>query len=119
MRLERRLQKTYLEKEKLLEQAISPFPTMFSTLPKTEIIIFVTFVVCRCFQFGLVQNFVVWVKKLLLRNYRLVFFTKLHRNVPYIENTVIEKSGLWSDTGTQAPLVNDCFHSWMKDCTNE
>ena len=30
-------------KEKLLVQAISPFPTMFSTLSKTEIIIFVTF----------------------------------------------------------------------------
>ena len=33
---------------------------MFSTLSKTEIIISVTFVVCKCFQFGLVQNFVVW-----------------------------------------------------------
>ena len=38
---------------------ISPFPTMFSTLSKTEIIIFVTFVTCKC----LVQNFVMreWV----------------------------------------------------------
>ena len=35
--------KTLQEKEKLLVQAISPFPTMFSILPKTEIIIFVTF----------------------------------------------------------------------------
>ena len=35
--------KTLWEKEKLLVQAISPFPTMFSTLSKTEIIIFVTF----------------------------------------------------------------------------
>ena len=35
---------------------------MFSTLSKTEITIFVTFnlIVCKCFQFGLVQNFVVW-----------------------------------------------------------
>ena len=31
------------EKEKLLLQAISHFPTMFSTLSKAEIIIFVTF----------------------------------------------------------------------------
>ena len=48
------------EKEKLHVRAISHFPTMFSTLLKTEIIFFVTFVVCKCFQFGLVQNFVVW-----------------------------------------------------------
>ena len=34
--------------------------TMFSTLSKTVIIIFVTFVVCKCFQSGLVQNFVMW-----------------------------------------------------------
>ena len=37
------LLKTLWEKEKLLVQAISPFPTLFSTLSKTEIIIFVTF----------------------------------------------------------------------------
>ena len=35
--------KTLWEKEKLLVQAIYPFPTMFSTLSKTEITIFVTF----------------------------------------------------------------------------
>ena len=52
--------KTLWEKEKLLEQPISPFPTVFSILSKTEIIIFVTFVICKCFQFGLVQNFVLW-----------------------------------------------------------
>ena len=40
---ERSLLKTLREKEKLLVQAISPLPTMFSTLSKTEIIIFVTF----------------------------------------------------------------------------
>ena len=39
---ERSLLKTLWEKEKLLVQAISPFPTMFSTLSKTEIIL-VTF----------------------------------------------------------------------------
>ena len=40
---ERSLLKILWEKEKLLVHAISPFPTMFSTLSKTEIIIFVTF----------------------------------------------------------------------------
>ena len=40
---ERGLLKTFWEKEKLLVQAISPFPKMFSSLSKTEIIIFVTF----------------------------------------------------------------------------
>ena len=40
--------------------AISPFPTVFSSLSKTEIIIFVTFIICKHFQFGLVQNFVMW-----------------------------------------------------------
>ena len=35
------LLKTQWEKEKLLVQAISPFPTLFSSLSKTEIIIFV------------------------------------------------------------------------------
>ena len=40
---ERSLLKTLWEKEKFLVQAISPFPTMFSTLSATEIIIFVTF----------------------------------------------------------------------------
>ena len=40
---ERSLLKTLWEKEKLLLEAISPFPTMFSTLSKTEIINFLTF----------------------------------------------------------------------------
>ena len=40
---ERSLLKTLWEKEKLLIQAISPFPKMFSSLSKTEIIIFVAF----------------------------------------------------------------------------
>ena len=36
--------------------------TMFSTLPKTNINFFnhIYFVVCKCFQFWPVQNFVVW-----------------------------------------------------------
>ena len=33
---------------------------MFSTLSKAVIIIFDTFVVYKCYEFGLVQNFVVW-----------------------------------------------------------
>ena len=37
---EESLLKTLWEKEKLLVQAISPFPTIFSTLSRTEIIIF-------------------------------------------------------------------------------
>ena len=57
---QRSLLKTLWEKEKLLIQAISSFPTIFSTLSKTEIVIFVTFVIWKCFQFGLVQNFVMW-----------------------------------------------------------
>ena len=52
--------KTLWEKEKFLVQAISPFPTMFYILSNTQIFIFVTFVICKCFQFGLVHNFVVW-----------------------------------------------------------
>ena len=34
--------------------------TMFCTLSETKIIIFVTFIICKCFEFGLVQNFVVF-----------------------------------------------------------
>ena len=40
--------------------AFSSFPTMFSTLSQTEIIILATFVVCKCFQFRPVLKFVVW-----------------------------------------------------------
>ena len=43
-------------KEKLLVQAISPFPTMFSTLSKTEIIIFVTFNLLSANAFSLVLS---------------------------------------------------------------
>ena len=52
-----------LEERSLLKTlwwpAFSPFPTMFSTLSKTEIIILVTFVICKCVEFGQVQKFVV------------------------------------------------------------
>ena len=54
------LSKTLREKEKLLVEGISSFPTMFLTLSNTEIIIFVTSVICKWFQFGLVQNLVEW-----------------------------------------------------------
>ena len=46
--------KTLWEKEKLLVQAISPIPTMFSTLSKIEIIIFVTFFLSSAYAFNLV-----------------------------------------------------------------
>ena len=44
--------------------AFSPFPTMFSTLSKTENSHFSNFyfVACKCFQFGLIQFFV-WFGK--------------------------------------------------------
>ena len=48
--------KTLWEKEKLLVQAISPFPTMFSTLSKQEIIIFVTSNVLSANAFNLVRS---------------------------------------------------------------
>ena len=53
---ERSLLKTLWEKEKLLVQAISPFPTIFSTLSKTEIIIFVTFNLAFANAFNLVWS---------------------------------------------------------------
>ena len=59
--------KTLWEKEKLLVQAISPFPTMFSTLSKTEIIIFVTFNLLSANAFNLVWS------KILSRGNGLIF----------------------------------------------
>ena len=53
---ERSLLKSFGEKEKLLIQAISPFPTMFSTLTKTEIIIFVIFNLSSANAFNLVWS---------------------------------------------------------------
>ena len=52
---ERCLLKTW-EKEKLLLQAISPFPTMFSTISKTEIIIFVISNLSSANAFNLVRS---------------------------------------------------------------
>ena len=112
---ERSLLKTLWEKEKLLVQAISLFPTMFSTPSKTEIIIFFflkTFSLssANAFNFGLVQNFVVWewVKQLLnlsfanafnlVRAQNLLFGKRLNRlihtgthfrNHKYFINTTI------------------------------
>ena len=63
MGLGRNLLKTLWEKEKLLVQAISPFPTMFSTRSKTGIIIFVTFNLLSANAFNLV-----WSKILLCGN---------------------------------------------------
>ena len=42
--------------DKLLVQAISPFSTMFSTLSKTEIVIFVTFNLLSANAFNLVWS---------------------------------------------------------------
>ena len=53
---ERSLLKTLWEKEKLLVQAISPFPTIFSTLLKTEHIIFITFNLSCANAFNLVWS---------------------------------------------------------------
>ena len=53
---ERSLLKTLWEKEKLLVQAITPFPSMFSTLSKTEIIIFLTFNLSSANAFNLVWS---------------------------------------------------------------
>ena len=52
----RSLFKTLWEKEKLLSQAISPFSTMFCTLSKTEIIIFVIFNLSSAYAFSLVWS---------------------------------------------------------------
>ena len=45
------------------EPAFSPFPTMFSNLSQTEIIILATVIVCNCFQFGQGQNFIIIPRK--------------------------------------------------------
>ena len=50
------LLKTLRVKEKLLVQAISPFPTIFSTLSNIEIIIFVTFDSSSANAFSLVWS---------------------------------------------------------------
>ena len=51
--------------------------THLVTLSKTEMITFVTFVVCKCFLFGLVQNFVVWELVNSLPNDKILDVTKL------------------------------------------
>ena len=53
---ETNLLKTLWEKEKLLVQAISHFPTMFSTLSKTEITIFVTFNLLSAQAFNMIWS---------------------------------------------------------------
>ena len=50
------LSKTLWEREKLLVQAISPFPKMLSTLSKTETTIFVTFNLSSANAFNLVWS---------------------------------------------------------------
>ena len=50
------------KKRKCWKLAFSHLPTMFSTLSKPEIPIWTTVILlsAKCFQFGYVQNFVVW-----------------------------------------------------------
>ena len=38
----------------------APFPKMFCTLSETSIIPEATFVICKYFQFGQVENFDIW-----------------------------------------------------------
>ena len=59
----RSLLKTLWEKEKLLVQAISPFHTLYSTLSKTEIIIFVTFNLSSANAFNLDQSKILSIGK--------------------------------------------------------
>ena len=78
---ERSCLKTLWEKEKLLVQAISPFPTMFSTLSKTEVIIFVIFDLSSANAFSLV-----WSKILLCGNeLSLVLSSAFMKYFAYLE----------------------------------
>ena len=52
-------EKHYEKRRKCLLPAFSSFPTVFSTPSQREIVILVMFVVCKCFQFGHVQKFVI------------------------------------------------------------
>ena len=63
---EKSLMETLWEKEKFLVQAMSPFPTMSSTLSKREIIIFVTFNFLSANAFNLVWS------KILLSGYGIL-----------------------------------------------
>ena len=56
------LLKTLLEKEKMLEIILFPFPTVFSKLSKREIIVLATLnlLSAKSLQFGPGLNFVVW-----------------------------------------------------------
>ena len=48
------------KRRKCWSPAFSPFPTMFSTLSKTNYHLCYIYVTCECFQFGLGKIFVVW-----------------------------------------------------------
>ena len=52
--------KHYGKKRKYCLPAFSPVPAMFSNLLTTNFILSVTYVVCKCFQFGPVYKFVVY-----------------------------------------------------------
>ena len=90
--------KTLWEKEKLLVQAISPFPTMFFTLSKAEIIIFVTFNLSPTNAFNLV-----WSKILSCGNGLDLFFlfqrTGILAGYLHIINSCTGYGGNWQSTG--------------------
>ena len=46
--------------ENAVNQYFHLFPTVFSTLPKTFFSTYIYFIVCICYQFGQVSNFVTW-----------------------------------------------------------
>ena len=81
----RSLLKTLWEKEKLFVQAISPFPTMFSTVSKTEIIIFVTFNLSSANAVNLV-----WSKILLCGNGLSMQILTLYHTILTFNNPVEE-----------------------------
>ena len=57
---ERRLLKTLWEKRICLYKQFILFPQCFLLYQSQKLSFFVPFVICKCFQFGLVQKFVVW-----------------------------------------------------------
>ena len=138
---ERSLLKTLWVKEKLLVQAIFPFPTMFCSLSKTEIIISVTFNLSSANAFNLV-----WSKILSCGNVlKTTFITSLgwSLNKGYTVTLLSGRQltlfvsffgftrtrlGLWTvspkDTPTKSPvdpvrLKQGISRLWVPCCTSE
>ena len=59
---ERSLWKTLWEKEKMLVTSIFSFSqnVFYPVKDRYHYLNYINFVVCKCFQFGHIQNFVVW-----------------------------------------------------------